>query len=282
MTVQIESTERFLRPTDVDRVRRNYRSIQVQRLAGVVRNALLVVLVIVAGMVIYRRTQSDARFAVRHVEISGAQHTTRADLEGVTKHYVGLNLFNLDIARVRNDLGALSWVSRIEVEKKLPDTLRIRLVERTPAALVNANGRIAYVDERGVAFAELAPSIGDSDLPLIVAARGAELARCVAMLERLRAHDPDLYSRISEIRPLPPRGFAFFDRELHALVYANEEDFAPKWRDLYAVARAEKFAPGEIAYADLRFSGRVVIKPLRVMPAGSVMPRTVVPSLITN
>lgn len=282
MTVQIESTERFLRPTDVDRVRRNYRSIQMNRLIGVLRNALLAVLVALAAIAIYRRTQSDARFAVRHVQITGTQHTSRADLDRVTQDYIGLNLFNLDIARVRNDLGSLAWVSRIEIEKKLPDTLRIRLVERTPMALANDGDRISYVDDRGVAFAELSPSIGDSDLPLIAATQGADLLRCVTMLRRLRIEDPELYSRIAEIRPLAPRGFAFFDRQLRAVVYAHEEDLSPKWRDLYAISSSERFAPGEIAYADLRFNGRVVIKPLRAMPAAAVMPRNVIPADITN
>ncbi len=282
MTVQIESTERFLRPTDVDRVRRNYRSIQMQRFLAMLRNAVIAVAGIVAGIALYHRTQSDARFAVHHVEVIGAQHTARADLERLTKHYIGLNLFNLDIDRLRHDLASLSWVSRIEIEKKLPDTLRIRVVERTPIALAQDSGRINYVDDRGVAFAELSPSVGDADLPLITAARGAELARCVSILRQLRTHDGELYARISEVRPLPPPGFAFFDRQLQAFVYANEEDVSSKWRDLHAIARAERFAGGEIAYADLRFNGRLVIKPLRAMPATAVLPRPVVPSQITN
>ncbi len=282
MTVQIESTARFLRPADADRVRRNYRRIQMQRLLVVLRNVVLAVLVMIAAILIYRRTQSDARFAVRHVEITGAQHTTRADLERVTQLYRGLNLFNLDIARVQRDLNSLAWVSRIEIEKKLPDTLRIRVVERTPAALAVIRGGISYVDELGIAFAELSPSIGDSDLPLITAGGRNELARCVGILRQLRAQDPELYSRISEIRPLPPRDFAFFDRELQTVVYANEEDLSAKWRNLHAIARAERFRNGEIVYADLRFSGRVVLKPLRAMPATAVVPRTMMPSEITN
>jgi cell division septal protein FtsQ len=282
MSVQIETTERFLRPIDVDRVRRNYRRMQMQRLMAVALNAVVIVAVMATAIALYRRAQSDARFAVRHVEITGALHTTRADLERVARPYIGMNLFTLDIARIHRDIASLAWVSRIEIEKSLPDTLRIRVVERTPAALTEDGGRMAYVDENGTAFAALSPSIGDADLPLITGARGAELAGCVALLRKLRAADPDLYARISEMRPLPPHGVVFFDRQLQAPVYANEEGLSAKWRDLHAVARAEHFSGGEIAYADLRFRGRVVIKPLRAMPAAAFAPRTVVPLEITN
>lgn len=282
MTVQVESAERFFRPADAERVRRNYRRIQMHRLLAVLRGAVVLTVLIAAATALYRRTQSDARFAVQHVEIIGLTHTSRSEVQSVTQRYVGLNLFHLDIARLRHDLGALPWVSRIEIEKKLPDTLRIRVVERTPVALAEMGDRIAYVDEWGVPFAELAPSVGDSDWPLITAAQGTELARCVAMLRRLQVTDRELYARLSEVRPLPPRGFAFFDRELQAFVYANEEDLSSKWRSLHAIARAERLNRGEIAYADLRFSGRVVVKPLRAMPAAAIAPHAVIPSQITN
>jgi cell division protein FtsQ len=233
-------------------------------------------------MFLYRRTQSDARFAVRHLQIVGAQHTSRAELDRVMRQYVGTNLFHLDIARLRRDLASLSWISRVEIEKLLPDTLRVQIVERTPVALADDHDRVAYVDDRGTPFADLSPAIGDPDLPLITAASGEDLARCVTILRQLRIHDPEIYARISEVRPLPPRGFAFFDRQLQAFVYANEEDLSSKWRDLYAIATAEHFTPRDIAYADLRFSGRVVVKPLRAMPAVTMAPRPVVPVQITN
>lgn len=282
MSAQLETTERFLRPIDVERVRRNYRRMQMQRLVGVAVNGLVLVAVIAAALALYEHARSDARFAVRHVSITGSVHTTKADLDRVVRPYIGSNLFSLDIARIHRDLETLPWVSRIEVEKSLPDTLRIRVVERTPAALLDDHGQVRYVDESGNVFAPLTPSAGDGDLPLISGAAGQDLARCVALLQSLRTSDPALYSRISEIRPLLPRGVVIFDRRLRAPVYANEENLEAKWRELYAVARAERFAPGDIAYADLRFAGRIVVKPLRAMPEAAFSPRTIVPVEITN
>src|SRR5205085_9955716 len=143
--------------------------------------------------------------ALKTIEVTGAVHTPRGAVDAVTRGYVGGNLFKLDIANVQNDLGKLGWVSRIEAEKKLPDTLRIRIVERTPVALLQAGDKLQYVDERGAAFAELSPQVGGGDLPLItVAARGGNAAPCVALLRCLRAHDPELYGVVSEIRQVAP------------------------------------------------------------------------------
>ena len=268
------TSSRFLRPHDVNRLRRNQRRIQVQRILIVARNILVVAAVVIGAMWAYQQTQSDARFAVKRIEVQGVKHTPAAALDLVTQQYTGLNLFKIDIARVQRDLGGLAWVSRIDIEKQLPDTLRIHITERQPVALVSNGDRLLYIDANAVAFAELSPQVGDDDLPIITGASGAELQRAVTFVRDLRKHDPQVYSRISEIRPIPPRGFALFDREIGAFVYANGQDLSSKWRDLYALLAAEQ-RPA-IEYADLRFNDRIVLKPRGILLASriSTVPQT--------
>jgi len=148
--------------------------------------------------------------------------------------------------------------------------------------LVDLGGRIAYVDEDGVPFADLSPAVGDGDLPLITNATGADLQRSVALLRDLRERDPQIYSRISEVRPVAPNGFALFDRELGTFVYAGDTDLSAKWRDLYAVARAEHLGAHDIEYADLRFAGRIVVKPVHAPALAPVRPQPAIATPITN
>src|SRR5438270_8873724 len=216
MSAGYDSTSpRFFRPADVARLRRNQRRIQLQRLVSAAGKVAGAGGIVVGLLIAYRHTQGDARFAVKAIEVAGATHTPRAAIDAVTNQYIGANLFRIDIARLQADLRGLGWVKRIEAEKKLPDTLRIRIVEREAVALA-AGDRMKYVDEDGVAFAELSPSVGDTDLPLITNASGPELARCVALVRELRTRDPQIYSRISEVKPVAPNGFALSDRDLGA------------------------------------------------------------------
>ena len=283
MSAGYDSTSpRFFRPADVARIRRNQRRIQFQRMASIGGKAAIIIAIVVGAAVAYRQTQGDARFAVKTIEIAGTTHTSRAAIDAITRQYIGANLFRIDIARLQADLRRLGWVKRIEAEKKLPDTLRIRVVERTPVALAAAAGRISYVDANGVPFADLSPAVGDVDLPLVTNADGAELARSVALLGDLRVRDPQIYSRISEVRPVAPNGFALFDRELGAFVYTEEGDLSAKWRDLYAVARAEHLGAHDIEYADLRFAGRIVLKPIHAAVLPPLKHPQVIPTQITN
>lgn len=257
------TASRFLRPSDVARLRRNQRRIRVGRLLVILRNAGLVATIAVLGFWAWRQTQSDERFAVRTIQVEGFVNTPRVAVDAITKQYEGLNLFQIDLQRVERDLGGLAWVRRIDIEKKLPDTLRIRITERSPIALARNGELLRYVDEEGAPFAELSPSVGDDDLPVVSDAEGEELKRTVALLQSLRANDRELYSRISEIWPIAPHGFAFYDRHLGAVVYANADDLSTKYRSLHAVLAADQNP--RIAYADLRFADRLIVKPLETL-----------------
>lgn len=252
------TASRFLRPSDVSRLRRNQRRLTVQRVLVALRNIALVAALAGGAVWTWRHTQSDPSFAVKHIQVDGVVHTPRGALDIATARYKGLNLFQIDIERVQRDLGGLGWVSGIEIEKKVPDTLRIKITERKPVALVRSGDKLLYVDAEGVGFAELSPRVGDDDLPIISDAHGAELTRTVALLRELKAKDRELYSRISEIWPIAPRGFALYDRDLGAVVYANADDVSAKYRSLYAILQSEN--DPKIEYADLRFADRVIVK----------------------
>ena len=62
---------------------------------------------------------------------------------------------------------------------------------------------------------------------------------------------------------------ALFDRDLGAFVYANAEDISAKWRSLYGIVRADGL---RIQYADLRFTDRIIIKPLQCGGCAAALP----------
>lgn len=283
MSSLFDSTaSRFLRPDDVARIQRNQRRINVQRAVQLGRTISLAIAIASIVFLAYHMAMSNDRFAVKTIDVSGATHTSKEAMRRVTAAFAGVNLFKIDIAHVQAELRALPWVSHIEIEKKLPDTLRIRVTERTPWALVQTAGSIRYVDENGSAFAPLLPEVGDPDLPLIIANDPRDIQRCVQLIRDLRRRDPLLYSRLSQIRPLAPAAFAVFDRDLGTVIYADSESLFSKWRTLYAVASAEHFERGAIQYADLRFADRLVLKPVHPITssAASIVPAQTVE--ITN
>lgn len=258
----VETSDRFLRPEEIGRTPRNRRRVQIRRVLKIATNLVLIAGLVVGVAWAWQQMRKDARFIVKQVVIEGAVLTSRADIEAVTNHWVGDNLFRLDIDSLSSNLMTLSWVRSVAVEKRLPDTLVLHVEERVPVALTVSGGRIRYVDDSGTVFAELSTAVKQKDLPLITSADPSEMQRTVAFLESMKRANPELYLRLSEITPLRGSGFVLLDRALSARVYVDARDAASQWDALYRVAAAEGYGPGAIDYADLRFRGRVIVKPV--------------------
>lgn len=276
----LDTTQRFLRPADADRTRRNHRQIRTQKALVASANLVLLTLLVGGGVWLYRRTQQDIRFAVKQVQMLGAKQTPKATLEEISARYVGQNLFRIDLDGLRRDLGALPWVSRIEIEKKLPDRLLVHIIERRPVALAVQRGVVRYVDEGGSVFADLSPASGNPELPLVRATTEEEMVACVRLVVRLRREDPLLFDSVSEVRFQPPGHFVIFDRQLRTVIFAESESVSERWRTLRQILSAEG-QEAAIEYADLRFNDRIIVKSVE-----SVRPEpirlSVVPAAITN
>ena len=83
--------------------------------------------------------------------------------EGVSKPAQPL----VDVARIRVRLLAYGWVKDARVSRRLPDTLVIDIVERTPSALWQDKQQLALIDGDGVVL-DRVPIDKMPDLPLVI------------------------------------------------------------------------------------------------------------------
>lgn len=103
---------------------------------------------------------------------SRASNMEIAQALGVEK---GVSIFDLDPHSLREKLEALAWVRSAIVERRLPNTLYVRLMERVPVALwQDEQGRTFLVDERGITIKE-APH-GQQHSFLVVTGKGAAVS----------------------------------------------------------------------------------------------------------
>jgi cell division protein FtsQ len=69
--------------------------------------------------------------------------------------------------QVRNRLLAFGWVADARVTRRLPDTLAIDIVERTPAAVWQDHGQLMLIDANGVPLEPVNPD-AIPDLPRLI------------------------------------------------------------------------------------------------------------------
>ena len=127
---------------------------------------------LVFGMVGLRRVlfTSNPRFELREIVVlsEGYWQERSAQLASRLGVHLGDNLFALDPGALRRQLAAIPNVEHCEVTRILPDTLRLRVVERIPrAVLVSPRGQWV-VDEECVVIPRAESMLADRQLPVIL------------------------------------------------------------------------------------------------------------------
>jgi cell division protein FtsQ len=140
-----------------------------------------------------------AGFTVNGYQIVGINHMNRALVDGVVTdelHRAAGEAGSdkapqalINVSEIRNRLLQFGWVKDARVSHRLPDTLVIDIVERTPAALWQSGGQLALIDNEGVVL-DRVPVDKMPDLPLLIGpgANGEEqqLGRLMAAVPTLR------------------------------------------------------------------------------------------------
>jgi cell division protein FtsQ len=132
-----------------------------------------------------------AGFTVSGYQIVGLRHMDRAPIDEVVTdelHRAAEAAGSgqapqplIDVARIRERLLNFGWIKDARVSRRLPDTLVVDLVERTPAALWQDSGQLALIDADGVVL-DRVPIDKMPDLPLLIGPGANSQARKLSTL----------------------------------------------------------------------------------------------------
>ncbi|MBR0551135.1 cell division protein FtsQ/DivIB [Stakelama marina] len=112
-------------------------------------------------------TVGDAGLRVGQIEVSGLKRMDRMSVYAMALDQQSRAMPLVDLSKVRERLLNYGWVADARVSRRLPDTLVIDIVERTPAAIWQNNGQLMLIDEHGVLLEPVSPD-AMPDLPLVI------------------------------------------------------------------------------------------------------------------
>jgi cell division protein FtsQ len=201
---------------------------------------------------------------VADIKVEGRETTDRETILTALAAGPGTPIFAVNLMRAKDQLEALPWVRTAVVERRLPGTLYVRLVERKPLALWQHGGKLELIDRGG----EVIPVVRldrFAKLPLVV---GEGAASHAAELFEMLASDPELASRVTAaIRVGDRRWNLRLDNAIDVLLPADEA--ASAWSQLARLERSSAILKREVLTIDLRLPDRLV---LRVSPEPSKEP----------
>ena len=143
---------------------------------------------------------------VDHIEVLGAGQSGVAAVEQATGIERGDALLTSGVGEAAERVAALPWVQTVDVARKWPNTIRVRVVERVPAAAVPVkDGGWVLLDVTGRQLAvvpEAGPGILRVEVPPVTATPGQLLdAGAAAVLQLAATRPATLQDRLVAMRP---------------------------------------------------------------------------------
>ncbi|MBL0915565.1 MAG: FtsQ-type POTRA domain-containing protein [Sphingopyxis sp.] len=136
----------------------------------------------------YAQAVGRAGFQVKKVEVVGADRIDRLKVYDIALAQKDRSMAAVDLEDVRHDLMQYGWIKDARVSRRLPDTLVVDIVERSPAAIWQHNNRLSLIDEKGVVLEPVTVATMP-DLPLVIGPKANQRAQD---LDRLLAEASSL------------------------------------------------------------------------------------------
>lgn len=275
--VAVPADKRFRRAhVKPARPRRNWRAIVVQTIRVAVIAGVLV-------FGIYRGADLVAQAHVLQIErfvVHGNEHLSTGEVLAVLGGLRGQNLIRCDLDGWRQRLLSSPWVRDADLRRSLPSTVEVFVSERRPIGIGRIDGQMYLVDERGAIIDEFGPQYTEFDLPIIdglsvpsddgTITDGVRADLAARVIDALRAK-PDIARRLSQVDVRDPRNAAVILSGDVAALQLGDQQFLPRLQAYLELAAALRERVADIDYVDLRFAGRIYVRPAGKM-AGA--PRT--------
>jgi cell division protein FtsQ len=141
----------------------------------------------------YSELAARAGFQVQRVEVTGMERVDQLKVYDLVLAEKDRAMPLVDIDKVRADLLQYGWIKDARVSRRLPDTLAVEIVERTPAAVWRHDGKFSLIDAQGAILQNVHPDEG-GELPIL---EGADANRHTVALNILLDKASALKSQVT-------------------------------------------------------------------------------------
>jgi cell division septal protein FtsQ len=183
---------------------------------------------------------------ISHVAVQGHRHLRPADVLSRVRMLDGQNIVRADLEAARRRLLGSPWIAEATLRRHLPGTIEIQIEERQPVALAR---------------------IGRGGLQL-VAGDGMLVGRLVESLRQ----EEGLLALVSEVDVTDIEDAVVLLGDDPARVHLGDEDFARRVRAYRDLAPTLLQHVPAIDSADVRYDGRVFVRPARGRPMAAGQP----------
>lgn len=196
-----------------------------------------------------------ANLTLRQIQVEGRHETPPEAILAAVQVVNGDPILAADPAVIKRRLERLAWIKSARVERRLPDTLYLRIVEREPMAIWQRSGRLVLISRGGEEIEPPRPQ--DHDRYLLVV--GDDAPQHTAALLEMLAKAPELAARVvAGVRMGGRRWNLRMDNGVD--VELPEEGALAAWLRLARLERQHGLLERDLLVINLKLPDRIIVQ----------------------
>lgn len=202
-------------------------------------------------------------FPIKRTVFIGNRHLTVDELRALAGIHENESLLTISGKKVSQRLLKSPWIRSVSVRKEFPETLSVLVSEVVPFALLDVNGHLFIIDEKGKLLEELK----DNPIPFLPVITGDPSKEGEGFSEAITfaktMNDMGFSSEKDQIEIViskPQELTVIIDG---IVVKIGSGEYREKLERLLELEEEIKRRKIPIDYIDLRFANRVVLKPIK-------------------
>ena len=245
--------------------------LRIRRIKRAITTVFGIALCALAGFAGYTFANSSF-FDISEIAITGNRTVSRDEIISLAKIRYGTNILRCSGSQVAQRLKVQPYIESAEVSRVFPSKIEIRVKERTPMALINADDRYFILDENGYCLTEVGVATAESWVlpgircnPRVASLTPGERSDdtgAQAALSLIKRLDPYFIENIYEIDAPSAEKLSLVNREGLRVFFGQAEDLDRKLRDYedVLIKNAEICNADTLEYVDLRYDTQVTLK----------------------
>jgi len=194
-------------------------------------------------------------FEVDNILIDGRVHTDPKILKAIINVQKGEPLFAFDPDAAQKSISQIAWIDSVHVERRLPDTLYIKLNERNPLALWQREKKLKLIDQYG----EIIPVNDLTPFKSLVIVLGENAPTRAAELFQTLIGEPEMFKRMESAGLIKDRRWdVIMNNDVR--IKLPESDIAIAWSRLAKAQREDNILDKAITSIDLRDPQRMIVR----------------------